>query len=376
MVTEKTIKDLIQKNGKRKITITLPTEKVGDKRQQNPIRFKNLLNETLQKLTAEGMKQDDANTFLQPAKELLGQPLFWSGMEQGMVAYLTEDYFEIFKVPYDIREMTYVHDHFRITPLMPMISTNGSFCVLAVGQENPRLLRCTRTNVKDITPDDVPESLKTWVGQKPEQQVQYHTGNNEGDGAIYFGHGATEEDHKELVQGFLRDVERPVTKKMKQINDPLVLAGTEPNLPIYKKINKYSRILEDAVDRNPNGISDIQLRDMSWNVVRDYFLSEMYEYMETYREGSSDYISRDLTEVITSTVMGKSAAIFITKDLVRWGKYDEEQHKVFFNNAPANSDLDLMNWLTMKGIETGSKVYILSGEEMPDNSEVAALFRY
>ena len=376
MVTEKTIRDLIEKNGKRKVSITLPTEKVGDERQQNPIRFKNLLNKTLQKLTSDGMKEDEATTFLQPAKELLGQPLFWSSMEHGMTVYLTDDYFEIFKLPYEIREMAYVSDHFRITPLMPMISTNGSFCVLAVGQENPRLLRCTRTSVRDITPDDVPESLKQWIGEKPEQQVQFHTGNNEGEGAVFFGHGATEEDHKELVQGYLREVERPVTKKMKQINDPLVLAGTEPNLPIYKKINKYSRALEDTVDRNPNGISDTQLRDQSWNVVRDYFLSDMFEYIETYREGSSEYISRDLTEVITSTVMGKSAAIFITKDVVRWGKYDEDQHKVFYNNTPSNDDVDLMNWLTIKGVKTGGKVYILPGEEMPDNSEVAALYRF
>ncbi len=375
MVTEKMIKKLIQKNGQRKVTLTLPTEKVGDKRQQNPIRFKNLLTHASGQLVERGMREDEAAAYLQPAKELLGQPLFWSSMEHGMVVYLAPDYFEVFKIPYEIREMVYVNQHFRITPLLPMISTNGSFCVLAISQENVRLLRCTRTNVTNITPEEIPVTISGWLDETPQPHIQFHTGT-EGDGAMFFGHGASEEDRKEILQQYFRDVEKGITAAMKRINDPLVLAGLKTNISLYKKVNNYGRILENAIERNPDDLTDAQVRDHGWEHIRDYFLKDLYQSVDVYRESPSERISSDPSEIITSTIMGKSAAIFIKKDHIRWGKYDDANHKVLYRNEPGSDDVDLMNWLSIKGLETGSNVYILSPDEMPDQSEVAALFRF
>ncbi len=375
MVTDKMIKKLIQTNGQHKVTITLPTEKIGEERQQNPIRFKNLLASAAEQLKQRGMKDDEVTAYLKPAKELLGQPLFWSNMEYGMVVYLSSDYFEVFKLPYDLREMVYTNTEFRITPLLPMVSTNGSFCVLAISQENVRLLRCTRTTVANITPDDIPVTISGWLDETPQPHIQYHTGS-EGDGAMFFGHGASEEDRKEILEQYFRDVEKGISRTMKQINDPLLLAGLKTNIALYKKINNYKRVLDKTIERNPDDLTDAQLRDHGWDVIRDFFLSDLYESVDLYRDSPDDLISNDPSEIITSTIMGKSAAIFIKKDLVRWGKYDDANHKVMYRNKPEDDDVDLMNWLSIKGIETGSNVYILPQNEMPDQSDVAALFRF
>ncbi len=375
MVTDKMIKKLIQKNGQHNVTITMPTEKIGDERQQNPIRFKNLLSSAAEQLKQRGMKETDAADYLKPAKELLGQPLFWSNMEHGMAVYLTTDYFEVFKLPYDMKEMVYVNKEFRITPLLPMVSINGSFCVLAISQEYIRLLRCTRTSINEITPDDIPVSMSDWLDELPQPHIQFHTGT-ERDGAKYFGHGASEEDRKEIAEQYFRDIEKSITRVMKQTNDPLLLAGLKSNTSLYKKINNYKRVLDSTIDRSPNNLAEVKLRDHGWDVIRDFFLSDLYESVDLYRDSPDERTSNDPSEIITSTIMGKSAAIFIKKDLVRWGKYDDKNHKVMYRNKPDNGDVDLMNWLSIKGIETGSNVYILPQDEMPDHSEVAALFRF
>lgn len=375
MVTEQMIKKLIQTNGEHKITLSMPTEKIGDRRQQNPIRFKNLLTRASGQLVGRGMREDEAATYLLPAKELLGQPLFWADMEYGMVVFLAPDYFKVFKIPYEIRELVYVSHDFRITPLLPMISTNGSFCVLAISQENVRLLRCTRTRVIDITPEEIPVTISGWLDETPQPHIPFHTGT-EGDGAMFFGHGASEEDRKEILQQYFREVERGITAAMNRINDPLVLAGLKTNVSLYKKLQNYGRVLRNAIERNPDDLTGAQLRDHGWEHIRDYFLKDLYQSVDVYRDSPAGRISNDPTEVITSTIMGKTAVIFIQKDLVRWGKYDEENHKVRYRTNPGNGDTDLMNWLSIKGLETGCNVYILPPDEMPDRSEVAALFRF
>ena len=60
----------------------------------------------------------------------------------------------------------------------------------------------------------------------------------------------------------------------------------------------------------------------------------------------------------------------------RWGHYDEDNHEVHLTDEPSNEDVDLLNWLAVKGLETGSNVYILPREEMPMKSTVAAEFRF
>ncbi len=375
MVTEKMIRKLIRKNGQHKVTITMPTEKIGETRQQNPIRFKNLLSDASGQLMQRGMKEHEAAAYLKPARELLGQPLFWSNMEHGMVVFIADDYFEVFKLPYEIKDMVYVNQNFRITPLLPMIGTNGSFCVLAISQENMRLLRCTRTSEANITPEEIPVTITGWLDEFPQPHLQFHTGT-ERDAARFFGHGASETDRKEILEQYFREVEKGVTQAVKQINDPLLLAGLKTNISIYKKVNNYNRLLENVIERNPDDLTDAQLRDHGWDVIRDFFLKDLYQSVDVYQDSPSERISNDASEIITNTVMGKSAAIFIKKDLVRWGKYDDENHKVLYRNEPGNDDVDLMNWLSIKGLETGSSVYILPQEEMPDHSEVAALFRF
>lgn len=377
MVTEKTIRQLIQQDhGERKITLSFPTEKIGPERQQNPIRLKNLILKAKKKLTSTGLREDESEKILKPAKELLGQSLFWSDMGYGMVIYLAPDYFEVYKLPYETRELIYLNNQFLITPLLPMISVDGSFSILAVSLSKPRLLRCTRNSVNDITPQNLPAGLDEWLEEKPEHQTRVHTSNIEGVGTIYSGHGATEEDQKEIAGLYLRDVEKEITKDMNKINDPLLLIGLKRNTALYRKANHYVRLLDNEIDHNPDDLSESQLRDKGWAIVREYFLSDLYKSLENYQESSSELVSTDPSEIIPSAVMGKAGSIFITKDLIRWGKYDEQNHKVLYKNTPEDGDVDLMNWLSIKGLETGSKVYVLPREEMPENADVAALFRY
>ncbi len=376
MVTEKTIRQLIDKEGSFKITLSLPTYKVGDDRQQNPIRFKNLLSSATEKLKQAGLKENAVTELLKPARDLLQQPLFWSAMEHGMVTYLTDAFMEIFKLPYETEETVYVSDHFWVTPLLPMISINGTYCILAVSQEKIRLLRCTRADVTNITPRAVQISVNDWLEVKPEPQIQFHTGGKEGGRAQFFGHGSTEEDKKEITQVYFREMEKELTAALKKINDPLLLAGLKTNTALYRKINGYGRVLEKSIKQNPDTLTDTQLREMGWSFIKDHFLKDLYEAIRLFGESPEERVSRDPSEIIAATVMGKSEAIFVTKDLVKWGRYDHENHQVLFTNRPGNDDVDLMNWLSIKGLERGSRVYVLPQNEMPDHAQVAALYRY
>ena len=375
MVSERTIRELINEQGEHLVTITLPTHEKGEESKQDPIRFKNLLAEAEKKLRERVNKNGYAEKFLKPAKELLDTPMFWSHQKDGLAVYITEDSFYTYKLPYEVKEQVYVNDHFLITPLLPMTSMDGTFTVLAASRKNVRLLRCTRNTVHNITPPGIETSVADYLEVDPQKQLQFHSGAT-GQSAMYFGHNANEEDKMVVVEAFYREIENEITKVMKDSNDPLILVGLVENTSLYEKLNDYNRLVDEKVNYNPDELSDKEVRDKGWDVVKHYFLTDMYQYIEKFSEYGEDRVSNNLAEIIESTVMGKSEAIFISRNETKWGKYDEDNHTVHYSNEPTEDDVELLNWLSIKGYKTGSKVYVIPKEEMPLRSTVAAEFRF
>lgn len=376
MVSEKTISELINQDGELFVTIALPTHKKGEESKQDPIRFKNLLNKAVEKIAAFHPKKSGANeTILKSAKDLLDKPIFWSHLDRGLVVYISDDFFKVFKLPYEVEEQAYVNDHFLITPLLPMTSLDGTFNILAVSRQKLRLLQCTRNEVTDITPDGISTSVDDYLEVDPEKQLQFHSGSR-GQKAVYFGHNANEEDKMIVVESFYREVEKEITAKLKETMNPLILIGLRENLNLYVKVNNYNRLVKENIVFNPDEQTDKQLRDKGWDVIKSHFLGDMYNSLEKYSEPSNEKYSNNLGKIVEATVMGKSSTIFIAKGEQKWGFYDKEHHTVQYSNKPNNSDVELLNWLSITGFKTGSKVYILPKEEMPTRSTVAAVFRF
>jgi len=375
MVSEKTIDEILEMSGNSLITITMPTHKKGEEVKQDPIRFKNLLAQIEEQLKEDNMKQADCDVLLKPAADLLENPRFWSHQNHGLVVYLADDHFSYYKLPYSIEEKTYVGSQFLITPILPMVSMDGTFNVLSLSRGRARLLECTRNDAKDITPENAPASVDEYLEVTPEKELQFHTGAD-GQDAMFFGHGSGDEDRKIVIEQYFRELEKEITREVKKQNDPLVLVGLNENLAFYKTINRYGRTLESTVKANPDEMKDEELKEHGWSVIREYFLKEMYQSLDQFSEHGNDKVSNNLSEVIQSAVMGRAKTIFITRNEDRWGRYDEENHEVHLTGNPSDEDVDLLNWLAVKGRETGSNIYMLPRDEMPMKATVAAEFRY
>lgn len=375
MVSEKTINELINQDGEIFVTIALPTHKKGEESKQDPIRFKNLLNEASQKLEGKISGNGSIEKLLKPAKELLDKPLYWSHLDRGLAVYITENSFQVYKLPYSVEAQVFVNDHFLITPLLPMTSMDGTFNLLTVSRQKLRLLQCTRNEVSDITPDNISTSVDDYLEVDPEKQLQFHSGSK-GQKAVYFGHNANEEDKMIVVEMYLREVEKEITAILNQSQNPLVLVGLAENVTLYRKINNYNRVLDADVLVHPDELSDKILRDKAWDIIKNHFLADMYRSLENYSESSKEMYSNNLGDIVEATVMGKSNTIFIAKDEQKWGFYDEENHTVQYSNNGNNDDVELLNWLSITGFKRGSKVYMLPKEEMPTRSTVAAEFRF
>jgi len=378
MITRENILNLAKKENTHCVSIYLPTHKAGEEVQQDPIRLKNLLTQAVKQLKDRDVREKEIDELLDDARKLLDNPKFWRHNEKGLALFISDGEFEYYRIPHAFNERVMVDDHFLITPLVPMITLEGSFCILALSQKKMRLLKCTRASVEEIELEEAPESLEEFLKYDVnESNLQHHAGQGANAQAIFHGQGGSRDTNTEEVINYLKAVENEVTSILRKRNDPLILAGVNEAMAEYRKVNNYSRLLDQTVSGNPDPKSNEEIKDEGWKVIKSYFLKGMYEDIERFGDLSgSDKQSDNLSQIVEAAYYGKVESLFVPIGEHSWGWFDMERDTVHHSAEPQNGEHDLINMAAIKTLTQSGNVYALDKEDMPNGSSIAAIFRY
>lgn len=382
MITRDNILNLAEKEQNVCLSIYMPTHKMGENIQQDPIRLKNLLKEATEQLKEHEVKSRDIEKMLEEARKLLDKPMFWQQNDEGLALFISENYFQYYRIPHRFKERVMVDTHFLITPLIPMISLQGTFCLLALSQQKVRLLRASRESVTSINLEEAPTNMEDFLKYNvQEPSLQHHSGQGagreHGRGDIFHGQGSEGETNQREAINYLKQIENEVTSVMRQRNDPLILVGMDQAVAEYRKINHYNRVMEHAIIRNPDDQSDGELKNKGWEIIQSYFLQDMYNDMERFGDLSgSDKQSENLTQIVEAAYYGRVDSLFIPIGEHSWGWFDVERDVIHHSKEPKNGEHDLINMAAIKTLTQSGDVYALDKEEMPNSSSIAAIFRY
>ena len=94
MVTRESIQQLISKAGEHSVSIYLPTHRMNEAAQQDPIRYKNLLNQAAEKLVEHGMREEQVDEMLDKPRQLIDDGDFWLHQSDGLAVFCSRDHFE------------------------------------------------------------------------------------------------------------------------------------------------------------------------------------------------------------------------------------------------------------------------------------------
>jgi hypothetical protein len=159
LLTRQELKTLFEQRGEACVSLYMTTHRAGADVQQDPIRLKNLLREAEVTLNTMGLRSPEAGELLEPAQDLLGDSEFWQHQSEGLALFLSSRSFNAYRLPFEFEELVVVTNRFHVKPLLPLLSGDGRFYVLALSQNEVRLLQGTRYSVDEIELEDVPKSL-------------------------------------------------------------------------------------------------------------------------------------------------------------------------------------------------------------------------
>jgi hypothetical protein len=380
------IKNLIKKNSNPCISIYMPAHREWNGHEQDIIRFKNLINKVERNLTERNFRLEQINNLLHPAKNLLSDRNFWNHQSDGIAVFISEGEFNVFKLPLSFEEEAIINIRYYIKPVLKILSGEGRFFLLTLDLNKVKFYQCTRFSIREIQlPYNTPLSLEE-VTQFDEVEKSLtgtaatSEGRAGGHSSIFHGHGVGSLDdtvHKEKILEFFHMLNKGVFSVLKDETSPLVLAGVEFLLPIYKKANSYSHLIEKGLDANPEYLSLDELHERSRQIVEPVFTDKQRKAVSLYERFSGNgRASSNIEDVVKAAFTGRVESLFVNQKEQCWGKFNPENDEVKVHNNHLPESEDLLDFAATHTLLNNGAVYVVEKDKMPCDKAVAAVYRY
>jgi hypothetical protein len=371
---------LVQQPGSPCVSLYIPTHRSGPETQQDPIRLKNLTRRAEEGLLGAGIRPRDASEVLHPARELIEDEAFWRHRSEGLALFLRAGWFRCYRLPLTFEELVVVSDRFHVSPLLPLLTGDGHFFVLALSENQARLLAGTHSAFHEVNVPGLPAGVKDALRyDDPQRELGSHAAGRGGPGArvVLHGQGIGAEVQKERLARYLQAVDDAIRGSLRGQRAPLVLAGVGYVRAMYRDINTYPHLLEEGISGSPDRVSSEQLHIRAWTLVEPLFARNRDDAVAAYRAALGTGRTSDrLEEVLTAAEAGRVEVLFVSTAAHVLSATPGSARVAHADGGQELGGRDQIEQAVVRTMLNGGTVYAASQGEMPDRAPVAALFRY
>lgn len=378
LFTRDNLKTLLAEHTSPCVSLFMPAHRGGA--EEDPIRWRKLLAEAEEILVNAGWRGPEVKEWLAPGRRLLEDSTFWKNQSDGLAAFFAPEFVRLFRLPVALKDHVVVGNRFSIIPLLPAISSNGRFYVLALSQQGVRLLQGTRDRVSEVDLKGVPRSLaEALLTHEAKEPFSFH-GRRAGEGAgswggIFHGHGVGIDDSKDELLHYFQKIDRGLHPLLIEERAPLVLAAVDYFQPIYHQANTYPHLLEKGIAGNPDRLSSKELHDRTWPMVKPLFEEAQRRAVAQYQQvAGTGRASGDLETVVAAAYEGRVETLFVALGRQVWGVFDPSTGHVERHEQPSFGAVDLLDLAAAHTLMHGRTVYAVEPEQVPSNTNMAAIF--
>lgn len=339
------------------VSIFLPTHRAGPQTQQDLIRFRNLLAASERALLDDGVARADVDRILDPGRRLLDEVELWQHLADGLAVYLAGGTIRTLRTPLTLPEEVAVGPRFSLRPLLPLLTGDGRFVVVAVSQNQVRLFSATRFTISQLTLGPIPASMGAFLAlEDHETQLQMRT---EGQRGMFHGHGMGSEVDKERVERFLRAVAAGVRERIGVDPRPLVLASVGYYLPLFRDASDHPGPIL-GVEGNPDDLSAEELHAAAWPVVAPVFTADRRDAVRRFHaERGTGRTATSLSSVVLAALDGQVDTLFADVTTPVWGRVDPAARTVEVHDERRAGDDDLVDRAATATALADGKVYVV-----------------
>ncbi|MDF1501185.1 MAG: hypothetical protein P1P76_12025 [Anaerolineales bacterium] len=389
MATTKTdfvqdLDEIIGAEGPLCVSFFTPTHEVGGEWQGDRIHLKNLIQEAQKQLNDLETPKAQIEQLLEPAQRFLLDDETWKQMREGLAIFSSTDRQFKYQVPFTVEPLVVIGRRFHIKPILPWLTRNGPYYLLALSQNNVRLFKCSPESCVNVDLGSTPTSIQEALHyDDPETRLTMHTTEKQGlkgagDPAMFHGHGVGQDDQEANLKRYLHAVATGVENILGGEKAPLMLYGVEENIALYREVNSFPHLFEVALHGNPDVKEAGDLHREADKHMQDYFERGKTRALERFNNHrGTDQVSQDLEEVLIHAFQARIAYLFVAVDDHVWGQFDPDTLQMQQNDTADPGRVDLLDLCAAYTLQHGGEVFALPGDEMPvGDTPIAALLRF
>ncbi len=363
------------------ITLLLPPYRPGEPSEPAAALLKTDLQAAARQLAARKIPEPLIADLLEPLRQLSHEEESLTGTGFGRIIFRSPGVFRLFELPVtpSPAQACTVGGCFWIRPILASLALPSTVYVLEATKKAAALLACSFTGVASVElPGGTPKTLDEALGFKaPDHDLINRSAAGPSTGAmqgVQFGTGSGRETQHAHLHDFYRAIDRGVGELLRWNKAPLVLAGVDEDVNIYRAVNTYSNLLEQGIHGSPGAqmttpqilrqAHDIALFEIERQAARELAASK--ERLAPAR------FSTNLDDILRAAVEGRVSDLYLDANVQRIGNFDGK----IFGGAFNWHGEDLLNIAAVETLLRGGAVHALPTHLMSGGSLAAAAFRF
>jgi len=366
------------------ITLLLPPYRPGEPGEPLAALLKTDMQEAAKRLATRRIAEPVIADLLEPLHQLSHEEESLAGSGSARVIFRSHGVFRQLELPVPpspARDCT-VGDCFWIRPILASLALPPHVYVLEVTKKAVTLLACGFTGVARVDlPKGTPKTLDEALGlDQPDHDLMNRSAAGPSIGAMHgvqFGTGSARETQHAHLRDFYGAVDRGVKQLLRWNQAPLVLAGVDEDVAIYRSVSTYSKLLEQGMHGSPGAAPsgamppDQILRHAHDIALFDFERRAGLELAESNERLAPARFATDLDGILRAAVEGRVSVLYLDDNGRRTGNFDGK----VFGGSTNWHDEDLLNVAAVETLLRSGVVYSLPSHLMT-GSVAAAAFRY
>jgi hypothetical protein len=367
-VTVPDVRTMVATRQHPSISIYMPTDGGPPSRQEDRIRWKNLV---------RGAERLLASTYAATDVKALVAPIERAYLERparvGTVAVLRSPEVDArYWLPVQVPEIVVVSGSFHTKPLVSFLDRNRRYFVLALAERSAALYEGTPFSLRRV------ELALPLLGRaEPGSGEPGSGGGAAGASARHGWRQPSAERASELRRRF-RAIDRTVSQHLRDAAAPLVVAGVGYYHPIYRSVSSYPYLLEEGVEGNVEHARLGELYERAWPIVAAHEGGIIATALAQHASASAAGRAGDrLQDVAAAAAEGRVRLLLHAEGVHLWGYVDPITGDCRVHDRQRDAeDADVVDDICEMVLLRGGDVVEVPRGQMPGASPVAAVLRY
>lgn len=362
------------------VSLYQTTHKSRPENMQDPIRFKNLLQEIENSLKKD-FSQEEIVAIMKPFNDIAQDKIFWNNVTEGLAILANKDNCVVYKLNREVEELAIVANSFHIKPLIRNFQSADSYHILGITRDDFNIYEGNRYGIEMIELDkDIPKTLKEVLGDEytdSHVQTGRYSGGSTGT-PVFHGQGGRKDEIEIDTEKYFRYIDKFILDNFSNpMRLPLMLVALDEHQGEFRNISKNNYLLEAKINKDPESLPREEIRKLTWEKMEPFYIEKTKDIVERYSLQRSKFLATDdLSEIARAALEGKIDTLMIEYGNIEPGRVNRVSGEIERGNIEDPKLDDVIDDLGELALKSKAEVVVLPKERMPSTTGIAAIFRY